>query len=278
VTLRGTFADASKRNKARSLDRASFSPFFHRAAQAGVDSTVDGMVSSLVVKKYTVEQGDTLLSLFGKLGILDFDLFWDHADNRAVRERYEESGCLRAGDELSLPPEAVTIKLETGKHHTVVLKGPKVELVLLLESPGGLAFANSPYELTIGAHKIKGTTDGEGVLRERVPLTRKEALLRVTPAPELREQAAAECSEDETPDCGAEVYEWKLQLSEQLPLDVAGAQARLNNLGFQAGVVDGELGPLTEAALRDFQEQNGISESEPLGEQTRAQLSELSGR
>lgn len=231
-----------------------------------------------MVRKYVVQQGDTLLSLFSKLGMLDFDVFWDHPDNRTVRERYDETGRLRVGDEVSVPAEAVTVKLQTGKHHTVVINGPKTELVLLLESPRGLAFANSPYEITIGARKIEGTTDGDGVLRERVPLTRKEAVLRLTPAPELRQQAAEACSADESPDCASEVYEWRLQLSEQLALDVAGAQARLNNLGFQAGVVDGELGPLTEAALRDFQTQNDITEDEPLGEQTCARLNELSGR
>ena len=38
-------------------------------------------------------------------------------------------------------------------------------------------------------------------------------------------------------------------------------QARLNNLGFAAGKEDGIMGPRTEAALRTFQNTQGLEET-----------------
>src|SRR5204863_5247793 len=54
--------------------------------------------------------------------------------------------------------------------------------------------------------------------------------------------------------------------------DVVGLQRRLNALGFDAGREDGILGPETEAALRQFQRNAGLTPDGIFGPQTEKML------
>lgn len=56
------------------------------------------------------------------------------------------------------------------------------------------------------------------------------------------------------------------------PSEVAGAQARLNQLNFPSGPVDGILGPITTRALRLFQAAQSLPESGELDDATQAAL------
>lgn len=57
--------------------------------------------------------------------------------------------------------------------------------------------------------------------------------------------------------------------------DVADLQQRLGTLGFDAGWVDGILGPATERALKDFQRNAGLTTDGVLGRDTQATLLRL---
>jgi peptidoglycan hydrolase-like protein with peptidoglycan-binding domain len=58
---------------------------------------------------------------------------------------------------------------------------------------------------------------------------------------------------------------------------LSGAQARLLNLGYYAGEVDGEMGPRTQAALRAFQEAHGLEVTGELDDETTSKLVEEHG-
>jgi uncharacterized repeat protein (TIGR01451 family) len=53
---------------------------------------------------------------------------------------------------------------------------------------------------------------------------------------------------------------------------IAQAQAKLNELGFNAGKADGKAGPRTRAALRAYQRDNGLAETGQLDDATSARL------
>jgi N-acetylmuramoyl-L-alanine amidase len=60
--------------------------------------------------------------------------------------------------------------------------------------------------------------------------------------------------------------------------DVAELQRRLGGLGFDAGRIDGILGPATEAALREFQRNAGLTVDGVCGPATLQTLSRLTSR
>ena len=60
--------------------------------------------------------------------------------------------------------------------------------------------------------------------------------------------------------------------------DVTDLQQRLGRLGFDTGWLDGIFGPDTEAALRDFQHNQGLTPDGVAGRKTIAALDRLSGR
>ena len=60
--------------------------------------------------------------------------------------------------------------------------------------------------------------------------------------------------------------------------DVTDLQQRLGSLGFDAGWLDGIFGPDTERAVRDFQDNQGVTADGVVGRETVAALDRLSGR
>jgi N-acetylmuramoyl-L-alanine amidase len=69
---------------------------------------------------------------------------------------------------------------------------------------------------------------------------------------------------------------WDVQLGHLDPVDTtSGIQARLRNLGFNPGAIDGDMGPLTEAAVRGFQSKFGLVVDGIPGPITQGKLKEL---
>jgi peptidoglycan hydrolase-like protein with peptidoglycan-binding domain len=109
-------------------------------------------------------------------------------------------------------------------------------LRVALEDPDGKKLAGIPYELELEGSILKGTTDGRGILEHVIPADVENGTLKT------------------------ERYTWPLQIAHLNPIDdapdkgISGIQARLRNLGYDPGPIDGISGPLTEAAIRAFQE------------------------
>lgn len=116
--------------------------------------------------------------------------------------------------------------------------------------------AEVPFRLEVGGQTIEGESWEDGVVRANVPEDAAEATLELESDPPLR-----------------------LALALDLPpaSEVAGAQGRLNNLGLRCGGEDGELGPLTAAALRRFQRRHGLERTGELDEATIAKLEQVHG-
>jgi hypothetical protein len=134
-----------------------------------------------------------------------------------------------------------------------------------LKDSDGAALANQPYTLTLAWLTLKGSTDRSGSLEQKIPIGIDTGELSLDKI-DLR---------------------WDLKIGHLDPVHnesedaaiVAGIQARLNNLGFYCGDVDGILGPNTTQALKAFQE-SVLSRSDPDGKadkQTRDALLQQHG-
>jgi len=181
-------------------------------------------------------------------GFLKWESLWNHAANEAIRaKRHNDPFTLAAGDVLIIPPiRRKSIILETGKRHRVQITLPKQHVrvrILAPDSDKPLANENFVLEFTPSGAKettrIEGKqTDCDGFLDEMVPASVREVVLTF---PTIE-------------------YVIRLQLSHLTPLDpddeairIKATQERLKALGYDPGPIDGVDGPITRAALLEFQ-------------------------
>jgi N-acetylmuramoyl-L-alanine amidase len=102
-----------------------------------------------------------------------------------------------------------------------------------------------PYVLEIDGELLEGTTDGDGVLSERIPPDAERGRLTLG------------TGDDQ------EVMELRLGHLEPVT-EVTGIQARLNGLGYNCGDEDGVMNESTRMALAQFQDDYGLeATSEP---------------
>jgi hypothetical protein len=133
----------------------------------------------------------------------------------------------------------------TGKSHVLRVTLPKRQLRIVFKDGAGEPLAGQAYKLTGDGISIEGTLDDKGTLDKMLPARIQELDLEIDGT--NRHILLGHLNPlRETPDSGS-----------------TGVQARLRNLGYDVGEIDGDVGPRTQAALRDFQEQAGF---EPTGE------------
>lgn len=114
-----------------------------------------------------------------------------------------------------------------------------------------------------GAETFSGSTGGDGVIHHQVAAEVKEAILDVWIDHGLQRK---------TP------QRWMLKIGSLDPVEKPrGIQARLNNLFYECGEVDGIVGPKTRAAIRRFQEDHGLEVDGIAGPKTQAELKGVHG-
>ncbi len=161
---------------------------------------------------------------------------------------------LLPGDRVFVPDRALRDEpADTGAKHRFRVRGTR-ELRLQLKGPDGTIMRETPYQLNVNGTWREGATDKDGRLLERIPLTRCQVRLV------------------------ADGVEVNLLVAHLDPVETTtGAQARLNNLGFFSGPVDGIVGPRTREATRAFQESRGIADDGIIGPVTRSHLLDAFG-
>jgi len=109
---------------------------------------------------------------------------------------------------------------------------------------------------------IQGQADANGLVEQRIPAGARQGLLSV------------KVSRDGT-ETG---YSWDLLLGAiDPPSKMTGIQARLNNLGYNTGAVDGIKGQRTTEAIRLFQEKYDLDATGDADQVTREKLVEVHG-
>ncbi len=204
---------------------------------------------------HKVKQGECVESIAALEGF-HWKTVWDHGENSELRRERVSPNLLHPGDELFIPDK--TLKEDdaaTEARHRYRLKGvPAVLKVRLLNN--GEPRRSEKWTAVVDGKIQSGATDGDGLAQIRVhPRTRYVKL---------------------TLESGVE---YRLQLRDLDPLEtVSGVQARLNNLGYESGTVDGIQGPITTGAVKRFQADHPPLEVDGIvGPKTRAKLKEVYG-
>lgn len=196
--------------------------------------------------EYTVKIGDCIESIAKDHGFFG-ETIWNDPANTDLKQKRKDPNVLYPGDVVFVPNKR--LKQESGateQRHRFRQKGVPLKIRLRLFI-GDEPRADESYVLVIDGHIFTGTTGANGEVEHPMPPDAKNARLVV----------------------GEEQEEYVLDLGHMNPVnEISGIQARLNNLGFDCGVVDGILRPKTEAALRKFQEEYNLTESGTVDEET----------
>ena len=208
-----------------------------------------------MAETYVVQQGDCLSSIASARGFAHWRTIYDHPGNAAFRRLRPNPNLIYPGDSILIPDKEPTgADVATGATHTFRLKRSRTLLRLRLLDANGEPWANRPFELAAGDHRTSGTTGADGKIEEPIPPDAPDGHLRL----DIGDNKAIEVD---------------LRLGHLDPVEeVSGVQARLNNLGFRCGAVDGIAGPLTTAAVMAFQQACDLPATGEADAATRAAL------
>ena len=183
---------------------------------------------------YTVKDGDCISSIAAAHGLLP-DTVWLHSDNAALRAKRTDPNILYTGDRLYVPViEVRSESATTDERHRFRRKAIPERLRVQLCDDEEIPYAIQPYQLDIDGVLVRGITDDAGFLDKPIEPTAKMAKVYL--------------------EIGEEVLEFEFDLGHLHPIDtIEGAQARLRNLDFYLGDINGKFDKATVAAVEDFQ-------------------------
>jgi N-acetylmuramoyl-L-alanine amidase len=205
----------------------------------------------MALARHTVRQGECLSSIAYEYGFSDPADIYAHPDNANLRQKRPDPNLLYPGDEVVIPDrQKKTLVLPTGARHRIVITLPKRKVSVRVLNAEGKPAANQRFTIEADGDTHKGTTDGEGIATGLLPANVQIAVLCVNGGRTVLDLGHLNPIE-ETEDDG-----------------VSGSQARLKNLGYLPGAMDGELGPKTASALCAFQRDRQLDETGELDRNT----------
>jgi N-acetylmuramoyl-L-alanine amidase len=211
---------------------------------------------------YTIKPGDYLVRIAEEHGFFDYKTIWDHAQNKALKDKRKDPNVLHPGDELFIPDK--TPKKESGsteQTHKFKIKRGKLLLRLVIEDLYGKPVANAKCDLTVDGALFKVTSNGDGLIEKEIPLTSKAGELVVT--------------DGETP---LKNVKLPIEIGHLDPVEeVSGQKARLSNLGYYLGSLDKDDPAQFKSAVEEFQCDQGLAVDGDCGPNTQAKLKKVHG-
>jgi hypothetical protein len=210
---------------------------------------------------YTVVQGDCLSAIALHFGFADWRTIYNHGNNAAFRQLRPNPNLIYPGDELYIPDtDTRTDGAPTDAWTQFKIDTQKTLIRVRMMDGDNNPFANKKYQLDINGVLSDGTTGGDGMIEKEIPADCTEGKLTVW------------FDNDNT----RPGVIWNLKMGHLDPWDQAtGVQARLKNLGYDPGPVDGDIGPLTHAALSAFQFSQNLPVNGNADTATKNKLKEL---
>jgi N-acetylmuramoyl-L-alanine amidase len=204
--------------------------------------------------KRPVGEGESTSSIAKQTGHF-WKKLWDHPENAGLKQLRKDPNVLFADDLIHVPPiEIKEVPKPTEQRHKFKRKGEPCRLKLQLLKLGKPR-ANEEYVLEIEGKLIKGKTDAEGKLEHQIPGDAKSGRLTLRGGKES----------------------FPVRIGQLDPVDqTTGVQQRLNNLAYDCGAEDGEIGERTVEALKKFQAEHKLQVTGEADAATKAKLKELS--
>lgn len=207
------------------------------------------------METHIVQEGECLSIIAFNHGFF-VETLWNHESNASLRAERDNPNVLAPGDEVNIPDKRPKEEaVATDGRHRFRLRGVPEKLRLCLKS-GGEPRSGVPYRLTVDQQVIEGVTGSDGVLEHFLMPNASRANLYL---PDTKEQ-------------------FTVQLRRIEPVtETAGLQARLSNLDFYDGEIDGASGKSTKAAIKSFQASVALKASGKANQETMDALVEAHG-
>lgn len=208
--------------------------------------------------EHTVQQGDCLASIAKQYGFADWSTIYNHDLNSTFREKRPDPNVLLPGDLLTIPDKTTKYEVcQTTMVHTFQLTRKPTRLRLVVRDIDGSPLAGKKYKLIVAGVTQEGVLPDDALLDQPIP-------------PDALEGELTVWADEDYPDYADT---WTLKLGHLDPAEsLSGVQARLNNLGYDCGPVDGINGPRTKAAVTAYQKAKGLDVDGIPGPQTQAAL------
>lgn len=208
---------------------------------------------------YKVKQGECIESIAYQHGLF-WETIWNDPKNSELKRIRENPNALLPDDKVYIrDKEEKEVPCASEQRHRFRRKGvPAIFQVKLLDADNKPR-ANLAYTLVIdGDTTFSGNTDSQGIIKHGIPPNAMEAQLTVVE--------------------GEKKEEFLIKLKHLDPVDEpTGIQARLANLGYYTGLIDGDIGPRTKAALSRFQNEHGLEQTGEPNQDTINKLKEVYG-
>jgi N-acetylmuramoyl-L-alanine amidase len=205
---------------------------------------------------YTVRQGDCISSIAEEYGFF-WETIWNHPNNAELRQTRGNPNLLNPGDSVFIPE--MTEREEssaTEQRHRFRRKGIPEVLRIRLLNGNDEPIANEQYVIEIDGILSDGSTNSDGEIEIAIPPNARAGRIVLSESGE----------------------EFPIRLGQVDPINsTSGVQARLNNLGYDCGPVDGVLGERTRSALQAFQRHHDIEQSGEIDQMTQDALHEKYG-
>lgn len=205
-------------------------------------------------REIQIRQGETIAKIADAEG-MTVEKIWHDAANSQLRSKYDNSDILMPGETLTIPDK--TEKQESAasdsRHRFKKLIGFSLLKVQLMEDEEPRA--NIDYILKVDGIRYEGSTDGDGILEQKIPNDANKGTIFI-----------------------GETEEIPLKIGVMDPIDeCSGIQKRLGNLGYDCGKFTVEMNEATAAALRGFQGDNDLDVTGEIDQPTKDKLLELHG-
>ena len=215
---------------------------------------------------HVVVQGEHLSGIARKYGFPSYKLIWDHPRNAALKKQRQNPNVIFPGDQIFIPEKRPKqVARPTGQAHRFVVKSEKLKLRLVLEDQYEKPIENATCELRIENDVFAVTTDGKGKIEHDIAPSAQHALLTIKdPGTPMSEVAIP------------------IRIGDMDPVDQeSGQKARLNNLGYFAGPLEGHTdkdnADAFVSAVEEFQCDHGLAVDGKCGPATQAKLKQVHG-
>lgn len=204
------------------------------------------------MEDHIVQQGECVSSIADEKGFF-WQTLWEHPRNGELKQKRKDPNILLPGDVLHIPDKRLKEEnVATGQVHRFRVKNIPAKLSLRLLYDGEPR-RDEAFVLDVEGNITTGMTNSDGLLR-----------VSILPGARSGKLIVGE---------GARRTTYQLQLGQLDPVaEISGVQARLRNLGFYRGALDGEWNDETKQAWAAFQATVGLPVTEQLDAATQQKL------